>query len=149
MVLFDLVEKKVRLPSFLPSLPLPYQPSDLSQHQTLESRWTHHAARIYSLSFLSLSSPQKEKEKTYMYIASGSLDGHLFVWSVSDPLRNLAVRHAGPGGVHAVAWAGSGSHSESKEKGGKEGEGGKEGMGRLVSAGADGCVRVWEVRLPA
>lgn len=36
------------------------------------------------------------------------------------------------GGVNAVAWV----------------DGAKDGKGRLASAGADGCVRIWEVKLP-
>ena len=66
------------------------------------------------------------------HIASGSLDGHVFVWSVASPLSNVPIRHAGPGGVSAVAWL-----EAEKEK------------GKLATTGADGCVRVWEVKLPA
>ena len=45
-------------------------------------------------------------------------------------MKSTAVKNAGPGGVNAVLWL----------------EGGK--GGKLVSAGADACVRVWEVMFP-
>ncbi|KAF8186885.1 WD40 repeat-like protein [Mycena galopus ATCC 62051] len=54
------------------------------------------------------------------HCASGSLDTHVYVWS-----------ERGPGGVNAVLWVGDGAGA---------GKG-----GALASAGADGCVRVWEI----
>jgi WD40 repeat protein len=60
------------------------------------------------------------------HCASGTLDMHVYVWSVERPLKNIAIMNAGPGGVNAVLWAG--------------------GQGRLMSAGADACVRVWEIK---
>ena len=45
-------------------------------------------------------------------------------------MKSTAVKNAGPWGVNAVLWL----------------EGGKDG--RLVSAGADACVRVWDVKFP-
>ena len=94
--------------------------------QTLESRWTHHAGRINSLVF----------NPSGTHIASGSLDGHVFVWSVKNPLANVPIRHAGPGGVSAVAWV------DADAGAGKD-------KARIASAGTDGCVRIWEVKLPA
>ena len=91
-----------------------------SPFKILTSRWVNHSARINSLSWTSDS----------QYCASGSLDTHVYVWSVAKPTKSTAVRNAGPGGVNAVLWL----------------EGGKDG--RLVSAGADACVRVWEVKFP-
>jgi hypothetical protein len=44
-------------------------------------------------------------------------------------MKNIALKNAGPGGVNAVLWL--------------DGVSGK--VGKLASAGADGCVRVWEV----
>ena len=86
----------------------------------LTSRWINHSARINSLTWTSDS----------QYCASGSLDTHVYIWNVAKPAKNTAVKNAGPGGVNAVLWL----------------EGGKDG--RLVSAGADACVRVWEVKFP-
>jgi hypothetical protein len=53
----------------------------------------------------------------------------VYVWSVANPTRNIALKNVGPGGVNAVLWVGGGA--------------GKSGT--LASAGFDGCVRVWEV----
>ncbi|OBZ67657.1 putative WD repeat-containing protein C9G1.05 [Grifola frondosa] len=58
------------------------------------------------------------------HCASGSLDTHVYVWSVQKPMRNIAIKNAGPGGVNAVFWL-------------KDGQ--------LASAGADGCVRLWNI----
>ncbi|KAI0690233.1 WD40 repeat-like protein [Cerioporus squamosus] len=62
------------------------------------------------------------------HCASGSLDTHVYVWSVAKPMKNIAIKNAGPGGVNAVFWL-------------KDGE--------LASAGADGCVRLWNVTFHA
>lgn len=48
----------------------------------------------------------------------------MYVWSVQKPMRNIAIKNAGPGGVNAVFWL-------------KDNE--------LASTGADGCVRVWNI----
>ncbi|KAF7318847.1 WD-REPEATS-REGION domain-containing protein [Mycena chlorophos] len=60
------------------------------------------------------------------HCASGSLDTHVYVWSVDNPSKNVALKNAGPGGVNAVLWV---------------------AQGKLASAGADGCVRTWEIKL--
>ncbi|KAJ7064698.1 WD40-repeat-containing domain protein [Mycena amicta] len=60
------------------------------------------------------------------HCASGSLDTHVYVWSVDNPSRNIAVKNAGPGGINGVLWVSD---------------------GKLASAGADGCVRLWEIKL--
>ncbi|KAI0716528.1 WD40 repeat-like protein [Earliella scabrosa] len=62
------------------------------------------------------------------HCASGSLDTHVYIWSVAKPMKNIAIKNAGPGGVHAVFWL-------------KDNE--------VASAGADGCVRVWNVTFHA
>ncbi|KAH9941649.1 WD40 repeat-like protein [Epithele typhae] len=58
------------------------------------------------------------------HLASGSLDTHVYVWSVPKPMKNIALKNAGPGGVNSVWWMSTTG---------------------LASAGADGCVRTWEV----
>lgn len=88
--------------------------------QAIENRWTHHASRITALAWA----------PTGQHIASSSLDSHVFIWSVADPLKTIPIRLAGPGGVNGVAWL-----SAEADK------------GSVASAGADGCVRVWEVQL--
>ncbi|KZP33736.1 WD40 repeat-like protein [Athelia psychrophila] len=59
------------------------------------------------------------------HCASGSLDTDVYVWSVAQISSNIAVKNAGMGGVNGVLWIGD---------------------GKLASAGADACVRIWEVR---
>ncbi|THH06015.1 hypothetical protein EW145_g4377 [Phellinidium pouzarii] len=92
----------------------------VDEKKAIESRWTHHASRINALAWA----------PTGTHIASGSLDGHVFVWSVASPLTTMPIRHAGPGGVNGVAWLDA-----------------EKDRGRLATAGADGCVRVWELKL--
>ncbi|KIJ61836.1 hypothetical protein HYDPIDRAFT_95700 [Hydnomerulius pinastri MD-312] len=83
----------------------------------LTDKWTHHTARISSLSF----SP------TSTHLASTSLDTHVYVYNTAAPYsKYVHVRGAAPMGGSAVLWV----------------------DGRVVSSGADGCVRVWEVVLP-
>ncbi|KAJ7689439.1 WD40 repeat-like protein [Mycena rosella] len=87
---------------------------DVKKKEMITARWSFHSARVNSLAWTADSK----------HCASGSLDTHVYVWSVDSPTRNIALKNAGPGGVNAVLWVGGGT---------------------LVSAGADGCVRVWEV----
>lgn len=87
----------------------------------VESRWSNHTSRVNSLSW----SP------TGKHLASGSLDASVYIWSVDKSTNYVAIRHAGPGGVNSVVWL------EGDEK-----------KGKVASAGADGCVRVWEITLP-
>jgi len=93
---------------------------DVKEQKAVENRWTHHASRITSLAWA----------PTGKHIASGSFDSHVFIWSVVEPLKTVAIRLAGPGGVNGVAWVGA-----------------EADKGTVASAGADGCVRVWEVKL--
>lgn len=58
------------------------------------------------------------------HVASASLDTHGYVWSVEKPLKNIALKNIGPGGLFAVQWVGA---------------------NKLATAGADGCVRVFEI----
>ncbi|KAK7462714.1 WD40 repeat-like protein [Stygiomarasmius scandens] len=92
---------------------------NVPEKKHITSRWSFHSTRINSLAWTSESK----------HCASGSLDTHMYIWSVVKPLKNIALKNVGPGGVNGVLWADAA-------------EGGK---GKLVSAGADGCVRVWEV----
>ncbi|KAH9855356.1 WD40 repeat-like protein [Lenzites betulinus] len=62
------------------------------------------------------------------HCASGSLDTHVYVWSVQKPVKNIAIKNAAAGGVSTVFWLGE-----------KE----------LASAGADACVRRWNVTFHA
>ncbi|KAI0346150.1 WD40 repeat-like protein [Trametopsis cervina] len=57
-------------------------------------------------------------------VASSSLDTHVYISSVKFPLRSIAIKNAAAGGVNAVFWLGA---------------------SKLAGAGADGCVRTWDV----
>jgi WD repeat-containing protein 1 (actin-interacting protein 1) len=91
--------------------------------QAVTSRWAYHSARVNSLEFTADG----------QHCASGSLDTHVYVWSVARPLKSIAIKNAGPGGVNAVFWLG-----------GAEGK-----TGKLASTGADACVRVWDITFHA
>lgn len=82
--------------------------------QAITSRWSFHSARVNSLAWTADG----------QHCASGSLDTHVYVWSVARPLRNIAIKNAGPGGVNAVFWL---------------------SPTRLASTGADACVRAWDI----
>ncbi|KAG3229892.1 WD40 repeat-like protein [Suillus brevipes Sb2] len=94
------------------------------------TRWDWHTARISSLAFFpALSSPPT-------HVVSGSLDTNLYVWSLENISKRVLVKGAGPGGVNCVIWLGDAHVTDGKK------------TGRILSAGADGCMRVWEVELP-
>lgn len=80
----------------------------------MTGRWSAHSARINSLAWTADS----------QYVASGSLDTNVFVWSVVKPLSNIAIRNAASNGVNGVLWV---------------------SPNRLASAGADGIVRLWDI----
>ncbi|KAH7887030.1 WD40-repeat-containing domain protein [Phlebopus sp. FC_14] len=99
---------------------------DADKKAIATDRWTHHASRIASLSFFPSSTS---------HLASISLDTNLYVYNVgaTNTAKYVAIRGAAPGGGNAVFWL----------------DGDKtDGKARVASAGADGCVRVWEVLLP-
>ena len=60
------------------------------------------------------------------HCVSGSLDTHVYVWSTLDVGKYIAIKNASKDGVWGVAWVG--------EK-------------RIVSAGGDGAVKVWDVAI--
>ncbi|KAF8636915.1 hypothetical protein AX17_003166 [Amanita inopinata Kibby_2008] len=92
---------------------------DAIEKKLVTTRWSFHSGRILSFAWTADS----------LHCASGSLDTHVCVWSVAKPLKNIAIRNAGPGGINVVFWLG--------ESGGK--------TAKLASTGADGCVRTWDV----
>lgn len=91
---------------------------DVLKKSVITSRWSYHSARINSLSWTSDSK----------HCASGSLDTHVYIWSVEKPLKNIALKNIGPGGVNSVLWL--------------DGK-------KIVIAGADGCARVCEITFHA
>ena len=70
------------------------------------------------------------------HVVSGSLDTNVYVWSLENVSKRVLIKGAGPGGVNCVVWLGEAHVTDDKKTGG------------VLSAGADGCVRVWEVELP-
>jgi WD40 repeat protein len=75
--------------------------------------WSFHAAAITSCAF----SPCGQ------FVASGSLDSNIIVWSVQDKTKKEIIKFAHTGGVQCVRFLSS---------------------GEMVSAGADGCVKYWD-----
>ncbi|KAI0676451.1 WD40 repeat-like protein [Trametes maxima] len=91
---------------------------DANERKAATSRWAFHSGRINALAWTADG----------RHCASGSLDTHVYVWSVQKPMKNIAVKNAGPGGVSTVFWLGE---------------------NELASAGADGCVRRWSIMFHA
>lgn len=60
------------------------------------SRWTHHSARISSLSWTADSK----------HLASGSLDTNVYIWSVEKLSSNISIKNAASNGVNGVLWVG-------------------------------------------
>lgn len=77
-----------------------------------------HSARINTLSW----TPDSR------HIASGSLDTHIYIWSVEKLLSYIAIKNAASNGVNGVLWV---------------------GPNKLASAGADGIVRLWDITFQA
>ncbi|KAE8244166.1 hypothetical protein A4X13_0g6787 [Tilletia indica] len=79
------------------------------------SAWTFHTARVQTIQF----SPDGT------HAISGSLDTHVYVWSVAKPMKRIQVAKAHANGVTAVCWLDDSS---------------------FASAGADACIKVWDVK---
>jgi len=60
-----------------------------------------------------------------LHLASGSLDGNIFVWSVEDPTKRIQAKGAHQGGVNVVLWLNNNT---------------------IASAGQDATVKTWEVK---
>lgn len=88
---------------------------DLASKSLKIAHWVFHSARINDIRF----SPDGT------HAVSGSLDTHVYVWSVKKPMKNIAVKNAHANGVQAVTWI-------SDEE--------------IASAGADAAVRTWKVQ---
>ncbi|KAG6863111.1 hypothetical protein C0991_008141 [Blastosporella zonata] len=90
----------------------------LASGDMITSRWSSHTGRINSLAWTSDS----------LHCASASLDTHVYVWSVTQLTKNIAIMNAAPGGANAVHWLE------------------KDGSVDLATTGADGCVRLWAIK---
>ncbi|KAG5729088.1 hypothetical protein E4T56_gene3126 [Termitomyces sp. T112] len=91
---------------------------DVKEQKLTTSRWSFHTARINSLAWTADS----------RHCASASLDTHVYIWSVSKPMKNIGIRNAAPGGANAVHWLEKGDSAN------------------LAATGADGCVRLWSIK---
>ncbi|RPB00970.1 WD40 repeat-like protein [Choiromyces venosus 120613-1] len=60
------------------------------------------------------------------HVVSGSLDTNIYIYSVAAPGKNQSIKNAHMGGVTAVDW---------------------EGSDGIISGGADGTIKRWEVKL--
>ncbi|KAJ1955573.1 WD40 repeat-like protein [Dispira parvispora] len=81
------------------------------------SQWVFHTARVDALEWRGDS----------LYLASGSLDSNVYVWSVEKPLKRITLKGAHLGGVTGVHFAGD--H-------------------RLVTTGTNAAVKVWTLEYP-
>ncbi|KAL5641057.1 hypothetical protein ACGC1H_001509 [Rhizoctonia solani] len=91
---------------------------DVAKKEAIISNWVFHSARVYSLAWTTDGK----------HCASGSLDTHIYIYSVDSPNKNISVKNAHANGVTGVAWV-------------------EEGL--LASTGADGCVKTWKVTPPS
>ncbi|KAJ1976336.1 WD40 repeat-like protein [Dimargaris cristalligena] len=82
------------------------------------SHWVFHTARVNAIEWRSDSK----------FLASGSLDSHVYVWSVERPMKKIAIKNAHLGGV-------SGAHFYDNT--------------HLITTGANGSVRMWDLEYPA
>jgi len=67
---------------------------NLSNNQIKIEGWVFHVARVNDLAWTSDS----------LHLASASLDGALYVWSVQSPLKRVAIKDAHRGGANNVGW---------------------------------------------
>lgn len=95
---------------------------DAAKREVITSRWAYHSACVNSLSWTADS----------LHCASGSLDTHIYIWSVQKPIKNIAIKNAVAGGVNAVLWLSAGNEGS--------------GSGRLVGTGVDAGIKVWQVK---
>eukprot|EP01032_Pedospumella_encystans_P007894 gene7894-9411_t len=80
----------------------------------VKGKWVFHSSKITSLAW----SPEGR------YLASGSLDENIYLWSVANPASKLQLPFTHTGGVSAVEWLAE---------------------GKLISGGNDGAVVTWNV----
>lgn len=93
---------------------------DVDSKSVKTSRWTFHTGKINSMSWR----PAEEDEEDL--IATGSLDTHLFIYSVKRPMKIVKQLNAHKDGVSVVTW---------------------ESPDCVLSSGADACIRRWKLNL--
>jgi len=67
---------------------------DLAKNQSKIEGWVFHVARINDIAWTSDS----------LHLASASLDGALYVWSIQSPLQRIAMKDAHRGGANNILW---------------------------------------------
>jgi len=67
---------------------------NLANNEIKIEGWVFHSARVNDIAWTSDS----------LHLASASLDGSLYVWSIQNPLKRIAIKDAHRGGVNNVAW---------------------------------------------
>lgn len=92
---------------------------DLETKDIKTSRWAFHTSKINSISW----KPSVEDESE-TYLATGSLDTNICVYSVARPMRVIKFMNAHKDGVNVVSW---------------------ENQDTLKTAGTDGCINTWKV----
>lgn len=93
---------------------------DLESKDVKTSRWAFHTGKINSISWR----PEEDGEENL--VATGSLDTHMFIYSVKRPMKIIKKLNAHKDGVSVVKW-------KNKET--------------VVSAGADACIKEWLLEL--
>lgn len=93
---------------------------DLQTKELKTSRWAFHTSKINSMSWQPVADADQEED----FIATGSLDTNICVYSVKRPMRVIKYMNAHKDGVNVVAWNDSNS---------------------LTTAGSDGCINTWTV----
>jgi WD40 repeat protein len=82
--------------------------------QVATDRWSAHTARITSIAWNDAGTQA----------VSGSLDTHIYVWSLAKPGTRVNVLNAHKDGVNGVAWVGE---------------------NKIASTGGDAAVKIWNV----
>ncbi|AMD18861.1 HBL041Wp [Eremothecium sinecaudum] len=93
---------------------------DLETKTVKTSRWSFHTGKITSMAWR----PDEEEED---YVATVSLDTHIFIYSVKKPMKVIKKLNAHKDGINHVEW---------------------ESPTNIVTAGADACVNNWNVTFP-
>ncbi|KAK4142086.1 WD40-repeat-containing domain protein [Dichotomopilus funicola] len=87
--------------------------------EVVTNRWSAHTGRVLSIAWNAAGT----------HAASGSLDTHVYVWSLAKPGARVQASNAHKDGVYGVAWV-------------KTGE---DGVEKVLSTGSDAAVKIWKV----
>lgn len=93
---------------------------DLDTREVKTSRWAFHTSKINAISWQTQEDDNEEED----FVATGSLDTNIFIYSVKRPMKIIKRLNAHKDGVSAVLW----ENSET-----------------LVSSGSDACIKKWSV----